>query len=603
MMMEKSTNMMNKHEIVLYDVLFLCYLLYLNMDIGRKSNIIKISYRDDKIIKKLSLDLDNEHDALFYESYQRLPSDNRNYMASLYAREQERGVNDATGHRVQELALINPKEDTVLMREKRNAELESLKESKAKYEQLIKEIDANAMGSELNATEKAQKEEYKKKLDEIKRKIRNIDATWTKALNSEIFKTGHLSGLNPLTRDALKESLDKVAETMSKDVVAFLEDKFEQLPARSDGNDGSEQYVMTNAVYLAAMCQYIGITDVAKLSDAIKRFYALLQSVTKDTLTQAVYANNYESYVDDIIDLLNIIDDVEVPDFFSRGQPDIIVEQMKPVAASIKFALGRAAYKTYTEAEKRHLPNWNDIKNILDGSNFMQLYAIGNEANTFRETDKFKQAAHPHDVLSEAIASAAEAIWDDWKFIPTAKQRRKDRPEFQTFTEAINERADAVYNGTARYRRKGGIRKTDNDVIELSTQYIRDENKLKITKFNAVGTKFDIDLKDIEFNNWLPLDAQRVRYYPDGRGKGKPWYEAYQDPTISKADFVSTVTESILTQLHIDADNDLPADVMRKLVSKASGAQYRTFDSPEQKFSNIIDMGNPLKDIRSKYRR
>lgn len=573
------------------------------MDIGRKANSVEISYRDGKIVKKLSLNLNNEHDAMFYESYQRLPLDNRNYMASLYAREKEHGVNDATGHRLQELALINPKEDTVIMREKRNAELEALEESKKKYMELIKEVKANAMGAELNATERAQIDEYKKKIDEIKRKIRNIDATWTKVMNSEMLKTGHLSGLNPLTRDALKESLDKIADSMSKDVVSFLEDKFEQLPARADGEDGSEQYVMTNAVYLAAMCQYIGITDVAKLSDDIKRFYALLHTITKDTLTQAVYSNNYENYVDDIIDLLNIIDNIEVPDFFSRGQPDVIVEQMKPVAASIKFALGRAAYKTYNDADKRHLPNWNAIKAILDGSNFMQLYAIGNEANTFRETDKFKQAAHPHNVLREAIASAAEAIWDDWKYIPTAKQHNKKRPEFQTFAEAIDERADAVYNGTAHYRRKGGIRKTDNDVIELSTQYIRDENKLKITKFNAVGTKFDKDLDDIEFNDWLPLRAQRVRYYPEGRGKGKPWYEAYQDPTIGKDEFVLTVTDTVLSQLQIDADNDLPADVMRKLVSKASGAQYRRFDSSEHRFNNIIDMGNPLKDIRSKRRR
>lgn len=573
------------------------------MDIGRKSNIVKISYRDGKIVKKLSLNLDNEHDALFYDSYQRLPSDNRNYMAALYASEQEHGVNDATGHRIQELALLNPKEDTVIMREKRNAELESLKESKERYEELIKEVKANAMGAELNATEKAQIEEYKKKLDEIKRKIRNIDATWTKALNSEIFKTGHLSGLNPLTRDALKESLDKVAESMSKDVVAFLEDKFEQLPARADGEDGSEQYVMTNAVYLAAMCQYIGITDVSKLSDDIKRFYALLHAVTKDTLTQDAYDNNYESYVDDIINLLEIIDNVEVPDFFNKGQPDVIVEQMKPVAASIKFALGRAAYKAYTEADKRHLPNWNTIKSILDGSSFMQLYAIGNEANTFRDTDKFKQAAHPHDVLREAINNAAEAIWDNWTDIPSAKTKPTDTNR-KTFDDAVRELKDSVYIGTAKYKRKGGVKRTNNNVVELSTEYINSDNTLKITAINVVDTDFDKELQDIEFKNWLPLNTRAVTIYPDGNRRNKKGsYLGYKEPTVNKEQFMAHVTDTILKQLQIDDQNDLPADVMRKLVSKGSGAQYRTFDSAEEKFNNIIDMGNPLKAIRSRYRR
>lgn len=595
-------NMMNKHGwLVLFTVLFLCLLLYLNMDIGRKSDFIQIPYRDDKIIKKLSLDLNNEHDALFYESYMRLPLDNRNYMASLYAREQERGVNDSTGHRIQELALVTPKEDTVLMREKRNAEMDSLNESKKYYEDRIKEIRAKPMGSDLNATEQAEIKEYQKKIDEIKRKIRNIDSTWTKALNSEIFKTGHLSGLNPLTRDALKESLNTISDNLNQKVVDFLEEKFDQLPARDDAEDGSEQRVMTYAAYLAVMCQYLGIHDVSKLSNAIKRFYGLLQTITKDTLTQAAYDDNYSDSVDDIINLMKIIDSIEVPGFFYAGQPDVIVEQMKPVASSIKFDLGRAAYKTYNEADKRHLPNWNTIKAILDGSNFKQLYSIGNEVSTFRETDTFNKAPHPYNVLRKAIANAAAAIWDDWINIPSAKNKNKKHPEFKTFSEAINELSDAIYPGIVRYKRRGGIRETDNKVVELSTEYIRKENTLKITKITAVGTELDSDLHDIKFNNWLPLGSPTKLYHPDPKDT-ETKYHVYQKPTISKDTFISTVTDNILTQLQIDKDNDLPADVMRKLVTKGSGVKYQSFDSPEQKFNNIIDMGNPLKDIRSRRR-
>lgn len=562
------------------------------MNINNKSDIVQISYRDDKIIKKLSLDLDNEHDALFYESYLRLPLDNRNYMASLYAREKERGVNDSTGHRVQELALITPKEDTVIMREKRNAELDSLNESKKYYEEKIKAIRVNAMGAELNATEKAEEEEYKKKLDEIKRKIRNIDSTWTKALNSEIFKTGHLSGLNPLTRDALKESLDKVADVMSKDVVAFLEDKFEQLPARANGEDGSEQFVMTNAAYLAVMCQYLGIDNVTRLSDSIKRFYALLHTITKDTLTKAAYDNNYADSVDDIISLMKIIDDVEVPDFFNKGQPEIIIEQMKPVAASIKFALGKAAYITYTEADKRHLPNWSSIKSILEGSNFMQLYSIGNKVSTFRETKAFREATNPYDILNAAIKNAAETIWDEWQKVPSLKVSTTRGKQYNSFMKKIDELKSSVYVGQASYIRKGFIRSRDHDVIELKTEFDLRGNTFKVTGLKAIDTKFEEPLNGIEFTNWLHIpqyDITRYKY-------------VYQKPTISKDDFMSTVTNDILTQLKIDKDNDLPADVMRKLVTRGSGVQYRSFDSPEQKFNNIIDMGNPLKDIRSRRR-
>jgi hypothetical protein len=562
------------------------------MDIGRKSNIVKISYRDGKIVKKLSLNLNNEHDALFYESYQRLPLDNRNYMAALYASEQERGVNDATGHRVQELALSNPKEDTVIMREKRNAELESLKESKAYYENKIKEIEANAMGAELNASEKAEKEECKKKIDEIKRKIRNLDATWTKALNSEIFKTGHLSGLNPLTRDALKESLDKVADSMSKDVVAFLEDKFEQLPARADGEDGSEQYVMTNAAYLAAMCRHLGFDDVSKLRDAIKRFYGLLHSITRDTLTQDAYANNYASHVDDIIDLMGIIDDIEVPNYLNRGKADVIVEQLKPVAVSIKFALGRAAYKTYTEADKRHLPNWNAIKAILDGSTFKEFVAIGDEENTFRETRKFQNAERPYAVLSAAITDAVEAIYDDWQKVPRIRVKHRNNQSYDKFITKINELSDAVFIGRASYIRKGNTRASQQDVVELTTEFELADNTLKVTAFKAIDTKFEEALHGIEFPDWLHIpDYDRSRYT-----------YVYQPPTIDKDGFVSTVTNAILSQLKLAKDGELPADIMRKLVSRGSGAQYRALDSPDQQFHNIIDMGNPLKAIRSKRR-
>lgn len=337
--------MMRKHKIALCDVLFLCYLLYLNMDIGRKSNIVKIAYRDDKIVKKLSLDLDNEHDALFYESYQRLPLDNRNYMASLYAREQERGVNDSTGHRVQELALTNPKEDTVIMREKRNAELEALKESKEYYEGRIKYLNTIKHNTALTESQEAELKEATKQVEAIKRKIRNIDANWTKAVNAEIFGTGHFSKVDSLTKDSLSESLAKIADNLNQKVVDFLEDKFEQLPAKDNGSSGDEQYVMTNAAYLTVLCQLVGV-DISKLGAAIKTLYALLKTITEDTLTAADYANTYSDAVDYVVRGLNIFDEVHIADAFADGRLSVVVEQIKPVCASIAYAIGRAVYKT-----------------------------------------------------------------------------------------------------------------------------------------------------------------------------------------------------------------------------------------------------------------
>jgi hypothetical protein len=579
------------------------------MNIGDKSGFVKISYRDGKIVKNLSLNLNDKNDRMFYESYQRLPLDNRNYMASLYAREQEHGVNDATGHRVQELALVTPKEDNVIMREKRNAELDSLKESKAHYEGLINKIMADAMGAELSATQKAQKEEYEKKIAEIKRKIRNIDASWTKALNSEVFRTGHLSGLSPLTRDALMESLETVSKSMGENVVAFLEDKIEQLPANATGENGSEQFALTNAAYLAAMCEKLGFEEVYGLSNAIKRFYGLLRAITQGALTQAAYDSNYAQSIKTIIEIMNLVDDIDVPGFLNKDKTNVIGEQLRPIAINIKFTLGRAAYKTYVEADKRHLPSWDNIKAILDGSLFKAFIPIGDEENTFKETGSYQNAEGPYKTLQTAIKGAAEAIYDYWQDVPAVGPDSTPQ-QWKAFDEKIDELKDAEYYGYAKFKRSSNARarisivKRDDQrtrasaqkAVELTTAFDLKDNTLKVTGFKATNTQFERELHGIEFSNWL-----RHKETPDDQ-------DIYAEPNIDKDEFISEVTNAVLSQLNIPEKGELSPDVMRALVSresepKGSGARYRTFDSPEEKFHNIIDMGNPLKAIRSRYRR
>jgi hypothetical protein len=529
-------------------------------------------------------------------------------MASLYAREQEHGVNDATGHRVQELALVTPKEDNVIMREKRNAELDSLKESKAHYEGLINKIMADAMGAELSATQKAQKEEYEKKIAEIKRKIRNIDASWTKALNSEVFRTGHLSGLSPLTRDALMESLETVSKSMGENVVAFLEDKIEQLPANATGENGSEQFALTNAAYLAAMCEKLGFEEVYGLSNAIKRFYGLLRAITQGALTQAAYDSNYAQSIKTIIEIMNLVDDIDVPGFLNKDKTNVIGEQLRPIAINIKFTLGRAAYKTYVEADKRHLPSWDNIKAILDGSLFKNFIPIGDEENTFRETESYQNAEGPYKTLQTAIKEAAEAIYDEWQEVPDTDQSKPE--EWAAFNEMIDDLKAAEYYGRATFKRSSNARarisivKRDDarthasaqKAVELTTAFDLKDNTLKVTKFKATNTQFEKDLHGIEFPDWL-----QHAEIPDDQ-------DIYAKPNIDKDTFISEVTNAVLSQLNIPGKGELPSDVMRKLVSrksepKGSGARYRTLDSPEEKFHNIIDMGNPLKAIRSRYRR
>lgn len=580
------------------------------MNRSRNTSNVKIPYRDGKIVKELSLNLDNEHDARFYDSYHKIPLDNRNYMASLYAREQENGVNDDVGHRLQDLALITPKEDTVIMREKRNAELDSLNESKAYYEQVIKRLNLIKLKTELNEDQKAELEDAKKQVDAIKRKIRNIDATWTKAVNAEIFGTGHFSGVKSLTKESLSESLNTIADNLNQRVVEFLEDKFEQLPANDNGSTGDERYVLTNAAYLSVLCQMIGV-DISKLGDAIKTVYALLKSITEDTLTAADYANTYSDAVDYVIRGLTIFEEVHIADAFAGGRLSVVVEQIKPVCASIAYALGSAVYKTYTEAEQLNMPNWKTIKGILDRSrNFEQLFNRGKEYKSFQLSDKYTHSIIPFTVLYNAISSAAAKIWRFWNgkgYGVAANQQ-----EFQQKVSEFNNPREFDAVGTTKYTKTGNKLSNDYNTVRLNVSYIDASNTLRIRGIDVLGTKLQRPLANVVYNNWLRAGAT-----VNGHGK-KHW----RSPTIQEAVFKTTLANDILSELHMNNQGEMPPDVMKDLITKSAGidsirdastngdryiddideagtAQYRALDAPESEFHNIIDMGNPLKAIRS----
>lgn len=567
------------------------------MDIGRKANSVEISYRDGKIVKKLSLNLNNEHDAMFYESYQRLPLDNRNYMASLYAREKEHGVNDATGHRLQELALINPKEDTVIMREKRNAELASLNETLAAYEKRIEQLMA-LKSRGLTATEDAELTELRKKRDELKRRVRNIESSWTKIAAADFISRNNLSGLNPLTKDGLNESLKRVADDMSQNVVRFLEDKFDELPAKADDEDGSEQFVMTNAVYLAALCQLIPM-DISKLGDNIKMLYALLKAIKSDTLTDAEYANQYEAAVDYVIDALHKFERLHLADAFVDGRLGVIVEEIKPVAASIEISLSRVVYKTYMDAARLDLPNWNRIKDILDNSNgFMSLMRSGKAQASFRDTDKFKRSKIPFVAIYKGIQSAARKIWEYWN------KRKYDaaRDSFAPVLKAFNDR---TFESNPAYRQDG----EHTAPLSLRANYDSKTNALTIMHIDVTDTRLTRPLNGVVFNDWLIKRKEKT----GTRGGGKSYYDG---TNIRKELFATSAANTVLSELGMDNTGQMPQDVLDALITKGAGidryiddidesgaAQYRALAAPESEFHNIIDMGNPLKAIRSKYRR
>lgn len=573
------------------------------MNFSRKTNTVKIPYRDGKIVKELSLNLDNEHDARFYDSYHKIPLDNRNYMASLYASEQERGVNDDVGHRLQDLALITPKEDTVIMREKRNAELESLNESKKHYEQRIKYLRTLKANAALTEDQKAELEDAQKQVDAIKRKIRNIDSTWTKAVNAEIFGTGHFSGVSSLTKDSLSESLNKIADNLNQRVVEFLEDKFEQLPANDDGSTGDERYVLTNAAYLSVLCQLIGV-DISKLGDAIKSVYALLKSITEDTLTAADYANTYNDAVDYVVRGLTIFSEVHIADAFADGRLSVVVEQIKPVCASIAHALGSAVYKAYTEAEQLNMPNWRTIKGILNASNgFKTLLTRGKEYDSFQLSDRYRRSLLPFTVLYEAIESAAANIYQFWATDTPGTKNDDFRRKESKFNNP--RKFNAV--GANRYTKLGNKTSNYYNTVRLDVFYSSASNRLTIRGIDVLGTKLKRPLANIAYDNWLgkPFTI---------KGKGR---KTWREPNIQEGIFKTTVANDILRELHMNNQGEMPPDVMKDLTTKGAGidsirdastfgdideagtAQYRALDAPESEFHNIIDMGNPLKAIRS----
>lgn len=579
------------------------------MNRSRNTSNVKIPYRDGKIAKELSLNLDNEHDARFFESYHKIPLDNRNYMASLYASEQEHGVNDDIGHRLQDLALINPKEDTVIMREKRNAELDALNESKAYYEQRIKYLRTLQAQTALTDTQEAEIKDATRQVDVIKRKIRNIDSTWTRAVNSEIFKTGHLSGVNSLTKDSLSESLNKIADNLNQKVVEFLEDKFEQLPSKDDGSNGDERYVMTNAAYLSVLCQLVGV-DISKLGDELKTLYALLKSITEDRLTAADYANTYSDAVDYVVRALNVFKEVHIADAFDGGRLTSVVEQIKPVCASIAYAIGRAVYKTYTEAEQLNMPNWKTIKNILNRSgSFKSLYDQGAEYTSFQRSDRYRKSKIPFTVIYDAIESAAAKIYRFWTNVPASQQ------EFpQKVSEFNNTLKPPDTLGKLKYTKPGNKTPGEYPTVRLDVYYNAASNTLRIRGIDVLGTKLKRPLANAVYDNWLAPGA-RIK------GKGN---KLYRKPNIQEAVFKTTLANDILGELHMNNQGEMPPDVMKDLttaggidmytddsikdastfgdIDESGTAQYRALDAPESKFHNIIDMGNPLKAIRSKYR-
>jgi hypothetical protein len=462
----------------------------------------------------------------------------------------------------------------------------------------------------LNATEKAELTDLEKKRDAIKRRIRNLDSTWTKAVNAEIFSTGHLSGLNPLTKTALQESLDKVAESMSKDVVAFLEDKFDNLPAKANGEDGSEQFVMTNAVYLTALCQLIPL-DISKIGEEIKRLYALLNAINKDTLTQDAF-DAYKPSIDFIVSGLNKVEKMSVPDYLTNTQPDVLIEQIRPVCATIKFALSRAVYTTYTDAEQRNLPRWNEIKGWLDRSKtFEKLYKNGKEMFSFRDSDTYKNTTKIYEKLRDAIKSAAEQIWKKWCSVKSSQKA------FPGAVDTRNDPAKTQFIGLLRYTRKKNSNPNDYATVRLWARYDMKVNSISVIRIKVFGTKFEQNLQNVTVPNWINKAHKERRK----DGENKNGYDVYPTPAIPIEDFKQLIADSILSELHIDADGSIPTQIKEELITPSSAgmdsiknastfgdidesgaAQYRALDSPEQKFHNIIDMGNPLKDIRSRRR-
>lgn len=570
---------------------------YTKMNRFRNTNTVKIPYREGKISKQLTLNLDDENDARFYESYYKIPLDNRNYLASLYAREQERGVNDDVGQRLQDLALVTPKEDTTVLRENSKIELESLEETLKQREKRIAHL--NALKSRgLTANEEAELTELEKIRDDIKRRIRNIKASLLKSKTADFISKNITNGPRPLTKNALLDSLEKVADNMSQNVVDFLEDKITQLPAKADGEEGSEQFVMTNAVYLAALCQLIPM-DISKLGDNIKTLYALLNAIKDDTLTDTEYANRYEAAVDYVVDALHKFEKLHLERAFADGRLAVIVEEIKPVAASVESSLGRAVYKTYMDAAQLNLPNWRRIKDILDNSNnFEILVKNGKKQSSFRDTDRYKNSIIPFTVIYNGIRSAAGKIWSFWN-----KQKYpSEASAFKTISDTFN---SGTYESNPKYDNPKG----NTAPLRLNARYDKKSNELTITRIDVMGTRLKEPLNGVTFNNWLKAPKQEQT----GTRGGKYYYDG---TNLKENDFKSSAANAVLNALGMRNDGVMPQDILEKLTTKGAGidmfiddvdeagaAQYRTFNSPEQQFHNIIDMGNPLKEIRSKYRR
>lgn len=562
--------------------------------IPTEKRTIVIPYRDGRIRKELHLKPNNQHDMLFYDSYKRLPSDNRNYMASLYAREQRYGVNDDIGHRVQELALKNPTENDVILRERRTVEKESLNETLAAAEKQLNELKLKKQRTALSETDMENEKRLTNEVASLKRRIRGLDMNYSRLLNMQMAKTGQPLASMATDKTDLKNILHELEEIIGKRMTDVLDDFVDKLPANASPDKDNMNYVKANVAFLQSILDGFGIAH-NDILDSITAIYAFLSKILDYTLTQHGFDRQYTRAMEHLVTLNQTIRDIynNQHAVIDDTKLDVGIESTEHLWVSILAGLGVALEKTLKAASENDSDKYNNIKGIyINDPNYKEFSKLVIGSADYTKSDEYKNAEDIEPNIVNKIRRAAIGVYKELEELKDPIQEGSKR-QYVSLQERVQRLNEALADGITDSREQARI----YGAYDLST------NQLTLNRFTLKGTNYEVRF-DIQFNNALTGFQRRKKNGSVATSTNSPRYNTVariNDTSLgSKDTFGNRVSREAARQLGPQVlTSELTGKLLTPVQDQGQGVTYKAPSEEDERFNRIVEMGNPLKKVRS----
>lgn len=553
---------------------------------------IVIPYRDGRIRKELHLKPNNQHDMLFYDSYKRLPPDNRNYMASLYAREQRYGVNDDIGHRVQELALKNPVENDVILREKRTVERESLNESLAAADARLKVLQRAKTQGQLDAS---QQEEEKRLINEVaalKRRIRGLDMNYNRLLNLQMAKTGQPLASMTTDKTDLKTMLQDWEDIIGKRMADVLETFVDKLPSNAGPEKSNMDYVKANTAFLQLLCERFGIAH-NDITQSIESIYSFMSAIMDYSLSQNAFDTRYSGAMEHIVNLNETINDIAVNKINAHSDiPDtkihVGIEALEHLWVSVLVGIGNAFTKTIDAAEQKDKQKYDRMKDIfIDEQAYTDFIDLMFSSTDYTRSDKYKDAKTLEEKIQNKLARIVNAIYLEMMDLQRVIYKTSGG---KTIYTPLSTRLKAFDR-----KLRQGFKNPKTQDTTLYGEYNESDNTLTFNRLELDNTGYAID-----FNATFNDAFVKKRTNTDGRvvtGTSPP-----KNPTTAdiNKDVIKNVS-SFQREIYRGIESQVPGLLNPELTGKllGQGVTYKAPSEEDERFNRIVEMGNPLKKVRS----